>query len=84
MTTMTVTKILTIYERIQKSSRLADMVDSEKLKSAYQTEVCTLWEALFIMLQRDENDTRCAVMDRVITLAKREEAKKAMFEGEEA
>ena len=84
MKAITVTKILALHDQINRSRRMAEIVELESLKRTYQTEVSALSEALFILLAEDENDTRWAVWNRVERLAEREAEKKAKFETEAA
>jgi hypothetical protein len=62
---ITVTKILAVYEEIQRAWRLSEIVMSEDLKHQYRAEASAMWTALDIMLG---NNNVGATIDQVIKL----------------
>jgi len=78
---ITVTKILEVYARIEKTRTMAEIVKSETLRDHYGVERMAIWETLQIMLGHDDI---IQTIDEVTKLAKREADKKAQFETESA
>ena len=78
--TITVTKILEVYARIEKTRTLGQIVTTERLRRDYGVERLAIWETLQIILGHEEVTE---TMDYVMKLAKREAEKKAQFETED-
>lgn len=74
---ITVTKILEVYARIEKTRRLGEIVRDENLRQQYGVERMAIWETLHTLLG---HETMGQTIDAVMALAKREAEKKAMME----
>jgi integrase len=79
--TITVTKILEVYARIEKTRKLSQIVTTERLRRDYGVERMAIWETLQTILGHEEITE---TMDYVMKLAQREAEKKAKFETEAA
>jgi len=79
--TITVTKILEVYARIEKTRRMSRIVTTERLRRDYGTERLAIWATLQTILGHEEITE---TMDYVTKLAEREAKKKAQLETESA